>query len=152
MVALAVALGVVRDAGVDAAVGARHLLQHEALVRDNHLLGDVVAQLATLQHASVRHGSFIPFHHCPTCPRERNGGISVEIASPLQFYRKCKHGEHVSAVSESVCVSGKAASVVNGVLSHLKFETSSLVFQPSGQKIESVIFACVRTHSHCASK
>ena len=45
MVALAVPLGVVRDARVDPAVRPRHLLQHEALVADDHLLGDVVAQL-----------------------------------------------------------------------------------------------------------
>ena len=31
------------------------------------------------------------------------------------------------------------------MLSHLKFETS-LVFHPSGLKIESVISACARTH------
>ena len=49
VVALAVALGVVGGAGVDAAVGTRHLLQHEALVRDDHLLGHVVAQLAALK-------------------------------------------------------------------------------------------------------
>ena len=49
MVALSVALGVVGGAGVDAAVGARHLLQHEALVRDDHLLRHVVAQLSALQ-------------------------------------------------------------------------------------------------------
>ena len=49
MVALSVALGVVGGAGVDAAVGARHLLQHETLVRDDHLLRHVVAQLTALQ-------------------------------------------------------------------------------------------------------
>ena len=53
MVALSVALGVVGGAGVDAAVGARHLLQHEALVRDDHLLRHVVAQLTALQRIDI---------------------------------------------------------------------------------------------------
>ena len=53
MVALSVALGVVGGAGVDAAVGARHLLQHEALVRDDHLLRHVVAQLSALQRIDI---------------------------------------------------------------------------------------------------
>ena len=53
VVALSVALGVVGGAGVDAAVGARHLLQHEALVRDDHLLRHVVAQLSALQRIDI---------------------------------------------------------------------------------------------------
>jgi hypothetical protein len=48
VIALSVSLCVVRDAGVDPAVGPRHLLKDEALVRNDYLLGDVVVQLATL--------------------------------------------------------------------------------------------------------
>lgn len=48
-VAFSVALRVVRRARVHARVGARHLLQHQALVRDDHLLLDVVGQLAALE-------------------------------------------------------------------------------------------------------
>ena len=49
MVALAVALGVVGRTRVDAAVGAGHLLEDEALVADDHLLRDVVDELAALE-------------------------------------------------------------------------------------------------------
>ena len=84
MVALAVALGVVRDAGVDAAVGARHLLQHEALVRDDHLLRDVVAQLATLQHAGFCLQSFIPF----TLSKETNANYRCVNFSSAENAKK----------------------------------------------------------------
>jgi hypothetical protein len=48
-VAHAVALGVVRGAGVDPRVGSGHLLEDQTLVADDHLLLHVVDQLTTLE-------------------------------------------------------------------------------------------------------
>ena len=79
MVALAVALGVVGGAGVDAAIGTRHLLQHEALVRDDHLLGHVVAQLAALKRIDIK-------IRAKTCVSGVSFGVSSAYFSVKMMY------------------------------------------------------------------
>ena len=53
-VALAVALGVVRGAGVHARVGPGDLLQDQASVADNHSFPRIVIQLSSLKNYFLR--------------------------------------------------------------------------------------------------